>query len=130
MLTTIRGAVTVEKNTKEDILASTKELILTIAKENKLIQEDVIAMIFTATEDLDAVYPAKAARDLGWTEIGLMCMQEMFVVDSLPMCIRLMVLYNQKNEEQAIHPVYLREAKVLRPDWSKREELIIEEVLS
>lgn len=109
----IRGAICAE-NTKEDIREKTKELLLNIFHENKLKPEDIYSVLFTATKDLDAEYPAVAARDLGLTEAALMCMQEMHKKGSLSNCIRVMVIAESQNNK-ARH-VYLGKASALRPD--------------
>lgn len=115
MITTIRGAITVERNDEADILDSVSLMLRKIIEMNELEHDEVIAMLFTATRDLDAVYPAKAARNLGFNEISLMCMQEMYVQGSLPRCIRVMVLCDRKKNGEPRH-AYLREARNLRPD--------------
>ncbi|NLY78252.1 MAG: chorismate mutase [Tissierellia bacterium] len=116
-LVSIRGAITVDSNDKESIIQGTKELIATIEKENNIIQENVISIFFSATKDLDAEYPAKAARMLGYTQCGLMCFNEMYVEGSINKCIRLMILYQDSNLEQnQVKHVYLKGAKELRPD--------------
>ncbi len=113
---TIRGATTVKTNTKEDILEQTAIVLQQIIEKNGLQQEDIVSILFTATNDLDAVYPAVAARQIGLVDAGLMCMQEMFVVGSLPQCIRVLVsIQCHKKQNEMVH-VYLNEAKKLRPD--------------
>jgi chorismate mutase len=76
----------------------------------------VASVLFTATPDLDAAYPAVAARQLGWTETALLCVQEMAVRGSLPRCIRVLIHWNTDRSQDQLHHVYLREAKRLRPD--------------
>ena len=79
----IRGAVTVDANTREDILLNTRNLLKEIINQNSLKIEDIVSVLFTATRDLDAAYPAVAARELGIVSASLMCAQEMYVRDSL-----------------------------------------------
>lgn len=117
-IVTIRGAITVPENSVSSILDSTKDLIIEIEKENNIDRDKVISIIFSCTNDLDKVYPAKAARDLGYINAGLMCFNEMNVKGSLDKCIRLMVLYNSIVNQKDVKHVYLRDAKVLRPDLS------------
>jgi monofunctional chorismate mutase len=112
----IRGAITVDDNTKESILSSTKELIETIEKRNNIIKNKVICILFTATSDLDAAYPAEAARMMGYTQCSLMCLQEMAVKGSLGKCIRVTILYSSEANQDEVEHVYLRGASVLRPD--------------
>ncbi|TJX62950.1 chorismate mutase [Soehngenia saccharolytica] len=114
----IRGAITVDANTVESITSSTIELLETIEKRNKIIKNNVICMLFTATGDLDAEYPAKAARMLGYTQCSLMCSQEMAVKGSLSKCIRVLILYLSEANQDGVEHVYLRDASVLRPDLS------------
>jgi len=116
----IRGATTVENNSKSDIIEGTKELLLNIIKANNLIKENVISIIFSSTKDLDCEYPAKAARLLGYTQCGLMCFAEMDVKGSIGKCIRVLILYQDPNLKQAdIKHIYLKNAKALRPDLSE-----------
>lgn len=117
-IVTIRGAITVSENTVSSILDGTRELLIQIEKENKINRDNVISIIFSCTNDLNKVYPAKAARDLGYINAGLMCFNEMYVEGSLDKCIRLMVLYNSIISQKDVKHVYLREAKNLRPDLS------------
>ncbi len=115
----IRGAITVEANTRAAILAATRELLEAILKANPaLATEDIASVLFTVTDDLDAAYPALAARQLGWDHVPLMCGREIPVPDGLPRCVRVLVHWNTDLPQSAVHHVYLREAARLRPDWS------------
>ena len=115
----IRGAITVQENSKEDILRQTEVLLKAMIEKNHLENEEILSIQFTATKDLDAVYPAVAARVLGITEAALMCMQEMYVRGSLEKCIRCaMICEIEKKQSEVIH-VYLEKAAVLRPDLKK-----------
>jgi chorismate mutase len=89
---------------------------------NEFKSDDLACVTFTATTDLDAVYPARAARELGWGSTPLLCMQEMTVTGSLPRCIRVLVLWNTDREPGTIQHVYLKGAKVLRPDLAEERE--------
>ena len=111
----IRGATTVDHNDREEILAATTELLRLIVLENNLLVEDIASISFTVTEDLDAVFPAQAARQIGWNEVALMCMREIPVPDSLGKCIRVLVHVNTTRSASEIQHVYLREAVSLRP---------------
>ena len=115
-IVSIRGAITVEENTVDSILNNTKELIKEVIKINNLEKDKMISMIFTATHDLSKVAPAKAARELGYVNIGLMCFNEMVVEGSLDKCIRLMILYNSNINQDDMKHVYLKGARLLRPD--------------
>ncbi|MFS8541979.1 MAG: chorismate mutase [Tissierellales bacterium] len=116
-LVSIRGAITVDNNDKESIIQATKELLISLEKENNLNKKNVVSILFSSTRDLDAEYPAKAARMLGYNQCGLMCFNEMFVKDSINKCIRVMMLYQDPNLNQSqVKHIYLKGAKVLRPD--------------
>ena len=115
----IRGAITVKNNTKEDIITATEELLLKIVEKNNLNKDDVISILFSSTKDLSAEYPAKAARLLGYTQCSLMCFNEMEVLDSMQKCIRTMILCQHSLEQKDIKHIYLRDAKALRPDLNK-----------
>jgi len=115
MIRAIRGATTAE-NTKESIIESTTELLEKMLTANNLGIDQIISMTFTATEDLDAAYPAVAAREMGMTNVSLMCAQEMRVVGSLQNCIRVQVLAETNAAQRDVRHVYLKEARLLRPD--------------
>jgi monofunctional chorismate mutase len=115
----VRGAVTCAENSKEMILSETKKLLLDIISKNEIKIDDILAVFFTATNDLDKVYPAVAAREIGITEAALMCFQEMHVEGSLEKCVRVGVLAeNGKSQREAVH-VYIGEAAKLRPDLKR-----------
>ena len=112
----IRGATTVEQNSREEILAATTELLQLLIRKNELRAEDVARAIFTMTADLDAEFPAMAARHLGWTEVALMCMQEIPVPNSLEKCIRILLHVNTTRSAEEIQHVYIHGAVNLRPN--------------
>lgn len=119
-LVSIRGAITVEENTRESILQATEEMLNGIITGNHLAISEIIQIHFTCTKDLDAVYPAVAARKLNITEAALMCMQEMYVVGSLEKCIRCDVLIDMPHlKRQNVKHCYLKKAAGLRPDLVK-----------
>lgn len=124
----IRGATTVEANTKEEILAATRELLYLIIRANDIEPEDVASAIFTTTLDLNATYPALAARQLGWYDAALLCGHEMDVPDGLPRCIRILVHWNTTRSSKEIVHVYLRKAKGLRPDRDELPPIPFEEI--
>lgn len=115
-MVSIRGAITVEDNSEDSILDNTTLLLENMELENSLLKENVVSIIFSATNDLNKVYPAKAARDLGYVNSGLMCFNEMAVEGSLDRCIRVMILYNSNINQEDINHIYLKGAKILRPD--------------
>ncbi|MCX8132146.1 MAG: chorismate mutase [Clostridia bacterium] len=116
MVRAIRGAITVENNTVDDIINETKTLLCEIEKANGINQDDVISVFFSSTKDLDAVFPAVAARQLGWTDVALMCTNEVDVPGSLRKCVRVLIHINTDKSNKDIKHIYLKGAKVLRPD--------------
>jgi len=116
----IRGATTVDTNTKQDILKATRELLQDMVKANDVRGEDVASILFTTTSDLNATFPAEAARELGLSQVPLLCGQEIDVPGSLPMCLRILILFNTKKSAEDIVHVYLKSAKKLRPDNSRK----------
>jgi chorismate mutase len=112
----IRGAITVKENTKKDILADTKELLLILKKSNDFNIEDIVSIFFSTTLDLDSAFPAAAARELGWSGVPLFGMQEANVQIGLKKCIRILIQINCEKKQSEIKHCYLREAKNLRKD--------------
>ena len=110
----IRGATTSTANTREAILEATTEMLERLVEANDLDKERIAAALFTTTRDLNADFPAVAARLLGWTEVALMCSHEMDVPGARPSCIRVMVLVNTYKQPGEIVNVYLRDAVNLR----------------
>ena len=115
----VRGATTVVENNAREILAATRELLAMMIRLNGIEAEDVASGIFTTTQDLVAVYPATAARQLGWMSVPLLCGHEMAVPDGLPRCVRILLHWNTDRSQDEIHHVYLKEAVQLRPDQSE-----------
>ena len=115
MIRAIRGATTAE-NTKDSIEAATTELLQEVLAANNLEIDQIVSILFTATTDLDAAYPAAAARVMGMTNVSLMCVQEMCVVGSLQRCIRAQVLAEIDIAQSDVRHIYLKEARQLRPD--------------
>ncbi len=114
-LRALRGATTVEENEAGAILEATEELVRTVMERNGLDPEQMVSCIFTATGDLDAEFPAVAARNLGLSGVPLLCAREIDVPGSLPRTIRLM-LHCYAEPGAAVQHVYLREAQALRRD--------------
>jgi chorismate mutase len=112
----IRGATTVEANTRDAILTATNELLRLMIEANRVCAEDVASVFFTTTSDLTADYPALAARALGWHDAALMCGHEMAVPHGLPMCIRILIHWNTRLRAAEVQHVYIRGAEHLRPD--------------
>jgi len=112
----VRGAITVEANTPAAIRAATHELLRALVEANQMDVNDIGGVFFTTTVDLNAEYPAVAARELGWHDVAILCGHEMNVPGGMPRCLRVMVLWNTTRSPQEIRHVYLREAQALRPD--------------
>ncbi len=114
MLRGVRGATTAVANTRKDILEATSELLAQVVAANDLRPEDVAAAFFTTTADLNATFPALAARLMGWDQVPLMCSHEMNVPGSLQRCIRVLILVNTDKTAGEIRHVYTRGAANLR----------------
>jgi chorismate mutase len=115
----VRGATTVPANSREEILTATRQLLALMVRRNGIDKHDVASAIFTTTVDLDAEFPALAARQLGWLDVPLLCGHELSVPGSLPLCIRVLVHWNTNRTQREIEHIYVREAVRLRPDLSK-----------
>lgn len=112
----IRGAITVKTNTPAEITQAAKELVEAVVSENRIAAEDMVSIIFTATPDLNAEFPAVGARMAGLTSVPLLCMQEIPVPDGQAMCIRALFHVTTTLGQQEVRHVYLKEARKLRPD--------------
>lgn len=117
-LLALRGATTADANTAEAIGDATAELVGAMLADNGVAAGDIVSIIFTATTDLDAAFPAAAARDLGLTNVPLMCATEMAVVGSVRRCIRVLMHLYSERDYASLRPVYLRGAAGLRDDLS------------
>lgn len=111
----LRGAISIEDNTEQAILAGTTELVREIMARNELSTEQMVSCVFSATTDLNAQFPAVAARDLGLNRVPLLCTQEIEVPGALPRVIRVLLHYYASNGHAPQH-VYLGEARTLRED--------------
>jgi chorismate mutase len=111
----LRGAIDVEANEAQAILARTEELMREVMERNALVPESFVSCIFTATTDLDAEFPAVAARRIGLDRVPLLCAREIDRPGALPRVIRVLVHYHAAEGHQPRH-VYLGEAKALRAD--------------
>lgn len=112
----IRGATTVEENSERAVLEATRELLQGMIQANRVEPDEIAAIMFTATPDLTAAYPAEAARQLRWTHVPLMSAAEIAVPGGLPMCVRALMLWNTARSQEEVVHVYLRRAVALRPD--------------
>jgi chorismate mutase len=114
-LQALRGAITADRNESEEILQATTELMQALIERNDLSPEDMVSCIFTVTDDLDAEFPAVAARALGFQSVPLLCAREIPVPGSLPRVIRVLIHYYPADGSGATH-VYMRGASALRSD--------------
>ena len=130
----VRGATTAEANRPEDILKATRELLALMIRQNDIKPEDVASATFSTTTDLDAEFPALAARQLGWFDVALMCVHELDVPGSLRHCIRILLHWNTDKAPDEIVHIYVKEAAKLRPDrsnlppvdWKELEDWIVQ----
>ncbi|WP_019242022.1 MULTISPECIES: chorismate mutase [Bacillus] len=116
----VRGATTVVQNNEREIIDHTEELLREMVSKNGIEPETVCSVIISVTEELTATFPAKALRRLeGWTYVPVMCFREIPVENALENCIRIMLHWNTDKGQKEIEHVYLKGAKVLRPDLSR-----------
>lgn len=117
-LRALRGATTVARDDAAELRAATRELLEALLDRNALTAHDVVSAIFTVTTDLTSEFPARAARELGWDEVPLLCVSSIPVPGALPRCIRVMLhVETDRSRGELVH-VYLRDADALRPDLS------------
>lgn len=124
----VRGATTVGANEREELLTATRELLALMIRRNQIERDDIASVIFTVTKDLNAEFPALAARQLGWAGVPLLCGYEIDVPGSLPLCVRVLVHWNTEKSAQEISHVYARGAEKLRPDLETPPEVDLKEL--
>jgi chorismate mutase len=124
----VRGATTLDRNEREEILTATRQLLALMLRQNGIQTADVASAIFTTTPDIDAEFPALAARQLGLLDVPLLCGHEMTVPGSLPLCVRILLHWNTDKAQAEIHHVYVREAKRLRPDLQSLPPVDLDEL--
>jgi chorismate mutase len=115
----VRGAIQLEADEREHVLASTRELVTAVLSANDLTKDDVISIVFTATPDVHSEFPAVAARELGMGDVPLMCTQELDIAGAMPLVIRLMAHVNTPLPRSEVTHVYLRGAAALRRDLAQ-----------
>jgi chorismate mutase len=115
----VRGATTVDGNDREEILTATRQLLALMIHRNGIDKQDVASAVFTVTKDLDAEFPALAARQLGWLEVPMLCGYEIAVPGGLERCVRILVHWNTDTAQSDVHHIYVRDAVRLRPDLCK-----------
>src|SRR5438093_8899684 len=112
----LRGATTVDVDEVEHITERVHALLTELFARNDIHHDDVISVLFTATDDVHSMFPAAAARKFGWGDVPLICARELDIVGATPMCIRVMVHLNTKRSRRELHHVYLEGAVGLRDD--------------
>ena len=115
----VRGATTSESNSRNDILKATRQLLALMIRLNGIESADVASAIFSTTRDLDAEFPALAARQLNWLHVALMCGHELDVPGALPMCVRILIHWNTDKPADEIQHVYIKGAADLRSDLAE-----------
>lgn len=123
MVRAIRGATTINENNAEEIYKATTELLREMISQNDIGKEDIISVIFSVTSDINAAFPAVAARQMGWTKTAMMCTYEIDVPGSLRKCIRVMMHIETGKDNSDLKYIYLRDAKRLRPDIAEENKL-------
>jgi chorismate mutase len=113
----IRGATTVDADDATAIRSATAELLRRIVALNDLSSSDIISALFTVTPDLRSAFPAHAARELGWTDVALLCTMEIPVPGAIERCIRVLLHVETATPRKRLRHVYLRGARTLRPEW-------------
>lgn len=118
----IRGAISVSANKRDEILAATRELLETILERNGITEYDeIVSAVFTTTTDLTACFPAEAAREIGMSQVPLLCASEINVERGMPRCIRILLHVNTEKKQAEMVHVYLRDAANLRPDMKSAQ---------
>jgi chorismate mutase len=112
----IRGATTVDRDTRDEVIGRTKELVRAVVERNALDPEDLISILFTATDDIRSAFPAEAAREAGFTHVPLMCARELDIENGIPRCIRIMVHVQTSRPTAELRHPYLHGARQLRTD--------------
>ena len=125
MIRGVRGATTVTENTAEAIVTATKELLREMININDIDEEHVASVIFTTSPDLNAAYPAQAARAAGWSHTALLGCQEMDMPGGLERCIRVLIHWNTAKPLKEITHVYMNGAERLRPDLYPENKIAI-----
>ncbi|MEL6306896.1 MAG: chorismate mutase [Chloroflexota bacterium] len=116
----VRGAITVHENSAEAILDATEEMLQWLIEQNGIDEDDVASILFTSTPDLNAAFPAKAARNMGWRHVALMGFQEIDVPEGLKMCVRVLIHWNTTKSNSELTHAFLRGASALRPDLVRK----------
>lgn len=116
MVRGVRGAITISEDIPEEVIKATQEMLTALLEKNDFSVEDIVSALFTVTPDITSEFPARSARMMGWTQVPLMCSQEIPVPGALPKCIRVLLHVNTSKSPGEIKHIYLREAAHLRTD--------------
>lgn len=114
-LCALRGATTVDEDSPEAVAEAVAELLGELVSANAIEPHQILSAIFSATPDIRSLHPAAVARDMGWSDVAMLCVAEMVVADALPRCVRVL-LHLGVHDDRPLRPRYLRGARVLRPD--------------
>jgi chorismate mutase len=125
MMRGVRGATTAEQNTTDEIMSATRDLLSALIDANGIEEEAVASVIFTTTPDLDACFPAAAAREMGWTRVALMGMQEINAPNGIPKTIRILIHWNTDKSLDDIRHIYMNHAVHLRPDLQTSNKMLM-----
>lgn len=112
----LRGATTLDTDQREHLLARTRELIAALLDRNGLHEDDLVSIVFTATDDVHSAYPAEAAREAGITHVPLLCARELDIDGGIARCIRILVHAYTEHDARSLRHVYLHDARQLRTD--------------
>lgn len=112
----LRGAITCDEDTKSEITTKTRRLVREMLERNDVDHDDLVSIVFTATDDLHAEFPATAARGLGLGDVPLLCARELAIEGAVPRCIRVLVHFQADRDRGDLHHVYLDGARALRDD--------------
>jgi chorismate mutase len=115
----IRGAITITEDKPVEVLQATKELLEEIILQNEIESRDLASIIFTVTNDIKSTFPAEAARSMGLNLVPLLCSQEISVIGSIPLCIRILLHTNTNKSQEEIKHIFMRDASRLREDLLK-----------
>jgi chorismate mutase len=118
-LRAVRGATTVDRDEATLVCDATRELLETLLERNAASADDIISAVFSVSPDLRSEFPARAARDLGWDHVAMLCTTEMPVPGAIERCIRVLLHIELAASQRDVHHAYLRNAAVLRPDLTK-----------
>jgi chorismate mutase len=114
----VRGAITIEENKSREINDAVRQLLGLMINENNIDSKEIVSIFFTVTNDINATFPAAAARDMGLIDVPLLCSNEIDVPGGLKSCIRILLQFNTDKGNHEIRHIYLKEAQKLRPDLS------------